>query len=144
MSGVFQNIDPHPLTARRVCTPPPLVRGEDTLARGRGGGGSIVLVRKTPDTALYSIYVSTLWYHKWAEHSWSPRWPFSGGWQHVRPCHSLKKKFRYCVILFSVSGKSVYEQRQILQIYFHLYNVMLRNVAFSGIILRKISKIFIS
>ncbi len=25
----------------------------------RGGGGSIV--RKTPDTALYSIYVSTLW-----------------------------------------------------------------------------------
>jgi hypothetical protein len=36
-----------------------LVRGEDTLARGRGGGGSIV--RKTPDTALYSIYVCTLW-----------------------------------------------------------------------------------
>ncbi len=49
---------PHPLTARRVCTPPPLVRGEDTLAGWRGGGGSIV--RKTPDTALYSIYVSTL------------------------------------------------------------------------------------
>ncbi len=56
MSGVFRN------TARRVCTlctPPLLVRGEDTLAGGRGGGGSIV--RKTPDTALYSIYVSTLW-----------------------------------------------------------------------------------
>jgi hypothetical protein len=33
--------------------------GEDTLAGGRGGGGSIV--RKTPDTALYSIYVNTLW-----------------------------------------------------------------------------------
>ncbi len=51
-------LTPHPLTARRVCTPPspPLVRVEDTLARGRGGGG----VRKTPDTALYSIYVSTL------------------------------------------------------------------------------------
>jgi hypothetical protein len=36
---------------------------EDTLAGGRGGGGSIV--RKTPDTALYSIYVyvcmCTLW-----------------------------------------------------------------------------------
>ncbi len=46
----------HPLTARRVCTP--LVREEDTLAWWRGGGGSIV--RKTPDTALYSIYVSTL------------------------------------------------------------------------------------
>jgi hypothetical protein len=26
---------------------------------GRGGGGSIV--RKAPGTALYSIYVSTLW-----------------------------------------------------------------------------------
>jgi hypothetical protein len=35
--------------------------GEDKLARGRGVGGSIV--RKTPDTALYSIYVSTLWSH---------------------------------------------------------------------------------
>ncbi len=33
--------------------------GEDTLAGWRGGWGSIV--RKTPDTALYSIYVSTLW-----------------------------------------------------------------------------------
>jgi hypothetical protein len=36
---------PHPLTAWRV-----LVRGEDTLAGWRWGGGSIV--RKTPDTAL--------------------------------------------------------------------------------------------
>jgi hypothetical protein len=39
--------------------PPPLVRGEDTLAGWRGGRGSIV--RKTPDSALYSIYLSTLW-----------------------------------------------------------------------------------
>jgi hypothetical protein len=53
MSGVFRNIDPpHPLTSRRV-------REKDTLAVWRGGGGSTV--RKTPDTALYSIYVSTLW-----------------------------------------------------------------------------------
>jgi hypothetical protein len=29
MSGVFLNLDPHPLTARRVCTPSPLVPGED-------------------------------------------------------------------------------------------------------------------
>ncbi len=34
------------------------MRGEDTLG-GEGVGGSIV--RKTQDTALYSIYVSTLW-----------------------------------------------------------------------------------
>jgi hypothetical protein len=60
-----KNIDhPPPLRPASVYTPPPppppLVRGEDTLAGWRGGrGGSIV--RKTPDTALYSIYVSTLW-----------------------------------------------------------------------------------
>jgi hypothetical protein len=43
MSVFFRNIDPHPLTARRVCTPPPpLVRGEDTLAGRRGGVGSII------------------------------------------------------------------------------------------------------
>ncbi len=54
---------PHPLTARRVCsTPPLLVRGEDTLAGWRGGWGS--MVRKMPwASALFSIciYVSTLW-----------------------------------------------------------------------------------
>ncbi len=32
-------LTPHPLTARRMCSPPPLVRGEDTLPRWRGGGG---------------------------------------------------------------------------------------------------------
>jgi hypothetical protein len=59
MSGVFRNIDPPP--PHRPATvyppPPPLVRGEDTLAGWRGGGST---VRKTPDTALYSIFVSTL------------------------------------------------------------------------------------
>ncbi len=56
MSGVFQNIDPPPPSppGECVCTPP-LVRGEDTLAGWRGGGGSIFW--KTPDTALYSTYV---------------------------------------------------------------------------------------
>jgi hypothetical protein len=59
MSGVFRNID-LPLPHRPASVyPPPLVRGEDTLAGWRGGGGSIV--RKTLDTALYSIYVSTFW-----------------------------------------------------------------------------------
>jgi hypothetical protein len=48
-------LTPHPLTARRVCTPPPLVWGEETLAGWRGGRGSIV--RKRSDTALYAIYV---------------------------------------------------------------------------------------
>jgi hypothetical protein len=60
MSGVFRNIDPHPLTARRVCVP--FGAGEDTLAGWRGGGG--VNIRKTPYNALYSIYVSTLWYRR--------------------------------------------------------------------------------
>jgi hypothetical protein len=52
-------LTPHPPHGPASVYPPPLVRGEDTLAGWRGGGGS--LVRKTPDTALYSIYVSTLW-----------------------------------------------------------------------------------
>ncbi len=56
MSCVFQNIDhPTPLSARRVCTP--LLRGEDTLAWWRGGGGSIFW--KTQDTALYSTYIES-------------------------------------------------------------------------------------
>jgi hypothetical protein len=59
MSGVFRNIDPPPHRGASVHPPPlSLVRGEDTLAGWRGGGGSIV--RKTQDTALYSMYVSTL------------------------------------------------------------------------------------
>jgi hypothetical protein len=40
MSGVFQNIDPHPLTARRLCIyppPPSLWCGGDTLAGLKGG-----------------------------------------------------------------------------------------------------------
>jgi hypothetical protein len=62
MSGVFQNIDPPTPSPPVECVPPPpppLVRGEDTLAGGRGGGGSKFW--KTPDTVLYSTYVSTLW-----------------------------------------------------------------------------------
>jgi hypothetical protein len=60
MSGVFRNIDPPPPHRPvSVYPPPPLVRGEDTLAGWREGGGSTV--RKIPDTALYSIYTSTLW-----------------------------------------------------------------------------------
>jgi hypothetical protein len=57
MSGVFQNIDPSPPHRPASVYPPPpfLVQGEDTLARGRVGGGSIV--RKTPDTAPLYMWV---------------------------------------------------------------------------------------
>jgi hypothetical protein len=58
MSGVFQNIDPPRPHRPATCTPSPLERGEDALAGWRGGGESIFW--KTPDTALYSTYVSTL------------------------------------------------------------------------------------
>ncbi len=58
MSGVFRTIDPPPPHRPASVYSPSLVRGEDILAGWRGGGGSIV--RKTPDTALYSMYVSTL------------------------------------------------------------------------------------
>jgi hypothetical protein len=59
MSGVFHIIDSPPPHRPVSVYPPAFGAGEDTLARRRGGGGSIV--RKTPDTALYSICVSTLW-----------------------------------------------------------------------------------
>jgi hypothetical protein len=60
MAGVFQNIDPHPPHRPASVYPPPLVRGEDTLAGWRGGGGGSIFW-KTPGTALHSTYVSTLW-----------------------------------------------------------------------------------
>jgi len=57
MSLVFQNIDP-PLHPASVY-PPPLLRGEDTLAGRRGGWGSIFW--KTRDIGLpsYSNNLST-------------------------------------------------------------------------------------
>jgi hypothetical protein len=39
MSGVFQNIDPPPPHRPASVYPPPLVRGEDTLAGWRWGWG---------------------------------------------------------------------------------------------------------
>jgi hypothetical protein len=51
-------LSPHPLVPWRVCTPPPhppLVLGEDTLARGRGGGGSVI--RKTPCRNCSVLYI---------------------------------------------------------------------------------------
>ena len=53
MSGFIRNIDPPPPRRPASVYPPTLERGEDTLAGWSGGGESIV--RKTPDTALYSI-----------------------------------------------------------------------------------------
>jgi hypothetical protein len=60
MSDVFQNIDPPPPHRPASVYPPPLVRGEDTLARGRGGWGGQYFGRRMQGTALYSTYVSTL------------------------------------------------------------------------------------
>jgi hypothetical protein len=61
MSGVFRTIDPpSPHLPASVYPPPFGAGGRHTrwVESGWGGGGSIV--RKTPDTALYSRYVSTL------------------------------------------------------------------------------------
>ncbi len=61
MSGVFRNIDPPTPTPPGECVPPPLVRGEDTLAGWRGGWG----VNSSEDarhcSELYTVYVSSLW-----------------------------------------------------------------------------------
>jgi hypothetical protein len=58
MSGVFRNIDPPPPLR---CTPRLWCAGGHTRWVERGVGGQYSIVRKTPDTALYSIYESTLW-----------------------------------------------------------------------------------
>jgi hypothetical protein len=51
---------PHPPTARGECVPPAYgAGGGDTRWVERGVGGRSIFW-KTPDTALYSIYVSTL------------------------------------------------------------------------------------
>jgi hypothetical protein len=61
VSGVFRNIDPPPIPSPPgECVPPRLWCGGRTHSQGGEGVGG-QLVRKTPDTALYSIYVSTLW-----------------------------------------------------------------------------------
>ncbi len=59
MSGVFQNIDPSP-PHRPASVYLCLWCGGRTQSLGaEGGRGSIFW--KTPDTALYSTYVSNLW-----------------------------------------------------------------------------------
>jgi hypothetical protein len=58
MSDVFQNIDPPPPSPPGECVPSAFGGGEDTLAGWRGG----LIFWKTQGTALYSTYVSTLWF----------------------------------------------------------------------------------
>jgi hypothetical protein len=60
MSGVFQNIEPSPPGECVPQPPPPAfgVGGGHTRWVERGWGS---ISWKTPDTALYSTYVSTLW-----------------------------------------------------------------------------------
>jgi hypothetical protein len=54
MSCVFQNIDPHPpLRPASVYIPPPLLRGEDTLAGWRGGWGVNILEDARHSSVLY-------------------------------------------------------------------------------------------
>jgi hypothetical protein len=59
MSGVFRNIDPPPPHRPASVYPPRFWCGGWTHSLGgEGVGGPIVW--KTPDTALYSMYVSTV------------------------------------------------------------------------------------
>ncbi len=52
MSGFFPGFF-QPFTARRVCTPPPLVRGKDTFAGWRGGWGVNALEDARHSSVLY-------------------------------------------------------------------------------------------
>jgi hypothetical protein len=53
-------LTPHPPLHPASVSSPRTKGGGYTLAGGAGGGGTIFW--KTPGTALYSTYVSTLWY----------------------------------------------------------------------------------
>jgi hypothetical protein len=102
MSGVFQNIDP----------PPPLRpafgAGGGNIARGRGGWGPIV--RKTPDTALYSVYVSTLWARLFLIPVFSFVLSRSKACLYTVPVHTTYIKLQLCKIKNSVpwSGGQCY------------------------------------
>jgi hypothetical protein len=52
-SKILKILTTHPLTARQECTPPPLVRGEDTLAGWRGGRGVNILEDARHCSVLY-------------------------------------------------------------------------------------------
>jgi hypothetical protein len=54
MSLVFQNIDPPPPPPPGECVPPPLVRGEDTLAGGRKRWGVNILEDARHSSVLYT------------------------------------------------------------------------------------------
>ncbi len=53
MSGVFQNIDPHPPHRPASVYPPPLVRGRPHSLGGIGGWGSIVLEDARHSSVFY-------------------------------------------------------------------------------------------
>jgi hypothetical protein len=59
MAGVFQNIDPHAPHRPASVYPRLWCGGRTHSLGGEGGEGSIFW--KTPDTVLYSTYISTLW-----------------------------------------------------------------------------------
>jgi hypothetical protein len=53
MSCVFKILTPHPPLRPASVYPPPLLRREDTLARGRGGGGVNILEDARHSSVLY-------------------------------------------------------------------------------------------
>ncbi len=57
MAGVFQNIDSPPPSPPGECVPPPLVRGEDTLAgwRGVGVGGGVNILEDARHSSVLSV-----------------------------------------------------------------------------------------
>jgi hypothetical protein len=60
MSRVLQNIDPHPISARRVCPPPATKAGGTHSPGGEGGGGSIFWKTRDIGLASYSNNLSTV------------------------------------------------------------------------------------
>ncbi len=109
MSVVFQNIDPHPPLRPASVYPPPLLRGEDTLAGWRRGWGVNILEDARHSSVLYlyripfgsncPVYLSPPWRRRpgqpapdgwaWRAHAraWEGAWPrppAAWGWRAPR------------------------------------------------------------
>ncbi len=88
MPGVFQNIDAPTRSPPGECVPPAfLVRGEDTLAGWREGGGVNILEDARHCSVLYFVanskefqYMNVLFSPLKVEYEWKVWWEESPGW----------------------------------------------------------------
>ncbi len=110
-------LTPHPLTARRVCTLTPLVREEDTLARGRRGWGVHNLEDTSHSSVLYvcKYFVVSLvcpHRHPYFAHSHIPKWLDAYFRPIVRTTVNTYNKVRQLANHWAIVAVYQYRQKQ--------------------------------